>query len=412
MNEAPLADWLRRRFVIAWIAGAAMWLVWVVSVALGGGRYDYVGQLLGADHMAFYSAAHLIADGRGAHLYDYEYLSGYQAQLAGPPWNGLDAYRNPPFYALLYLPTARLDYVASVWIWTAVALLCLWFGLRGLGASNVPLAFLWSLTFYPVFATVTFGQNTLLSFGIFCLTFYLLDRGRPFAAGLAAGLLLYKPQLLLGLGLWWLFGFRRYLWCWAGLCVTGLALLAVSLIFVPNETRDFVESLPRIAKYDAFWFYNLHNPRGFGTMLFGDDKQIGNVFGMVGLVLGAIAFAWFWRRHRDDVPLTFAAAVFVTLWASPHTMVYEWALAVIPAVLLWERVPQKRDAWVVLFGVVWAVMFVATPLSEYPFRHWGFAVQISVPVLAAVAVLAARELERVRGRRLSENAEEVGAKSG
>ena len=42
-------------------------------------------------------------------------------ELIGWHWGGFEAYRNPPFYALLYLPTAGLSYYASFLIWTAIS---------------------------------------------------------------------------------------------------------------------------------------------------------------------------------------------------------------------------------------------------------------------------------------------------
>src|SRR5438874_1926342 len=95
-----------------------------------------------------------------------------------------------------------------------------------------------AVAFYPSFAVVSFGQNTFLSFGAFALVYAALVRDRRFAAGLAAGLLLYKPQLLLGLGLWWLFDVRRYWPAVIGVAVTGAILAGLSWLALPAETAD------------------------------------------------------------------------------------------------------------------------------------------------------------------------------
>jgi alpha-1,2-mannosyltransferase len=401
MNAGRLSAWLSERLLVGKLAGAALWVVWIASLVFGSSKinarderiwFDWTPQLLGADHLAFYSAAKLIQDGRGDVLYDYNALADYQSDLIGTRF--LEAYRNPPFYALLYLPTARLDYVISFWIWTAVALGLLWCGIRWLGPRRPATVFVWALCFYPVFAAVSFGQNSLLSFAALCLAFRQLDRNKPFSAGLAAGLLLYKPQLLLGLGIWWLLDFRTYWRALVGLSVTGLLLLGISLLTVRAETLTFVERLRDIANYDAFYFYNLHTPRGFWTLLLFDDKRLGRMLGWACSLIALAAFLVFWRRHRGEMPLMFAAAVFVTLWASPHTMVYDWSLVLIPAVLLWERRPQQRDQWLPLFAAGWAVLFVSTPLAQWMFEKTGAALQLSVPVLAIVAALAARVLRR------------------
>ena len=46
---------------------------------------------------------------------------GYQKSIIGWDWGGFEAYRNPPFYALLYLPTTGLSYYTSFLIWTAIS---------------------------------------------------------------------------------------------------------------------------------------------------------------------------------------------------------------------------------------------------------------------------------------------------
>jgi hypothetical protein len=373
-------------------AGAVMWVVWGVSSALGPGNLDLNGQVIGTDHSAFHTAAVLIAEGRGDVLFDYPDLPAFQARqaaLVGKP-DFLDPYRNPPVYALLYRPTAGLSYFASYAVWAVVGLLLLAGGLRLVHGPGVGRQLAWAVTFFPVFAVVSFGQNTLLSFGAFALVYAAVTRDRRFLAGLAGGLLLYKPQLLLGLGLWWLFDVRRYWPAIAGAAVTGILLTGLSWLAVPAETADWVRRLPDIAQYDRFEFYNLHNPRGFGDLLTG-SRRIGSMIGLIGLI-SAVAWLWQFRRKYRDPRLAFSAAVFATLWGSPHTMTYEWALAILPAVILWDVRPDRRVEWVRLFAVAWAVLFISTPLTKAQLGLMGVSVQVSVPVLAWVALRAERAL--------------------
>jgi hypothetical protein len=360
-------------------------------MSLGGFRHDIKGDPIGTDHIAFYSAARLINEGHGPLMYDYEFLGEYQSALVD--WRGgLDAYRNPPFYALLYTPTARLPYAASYWIWAMIGLLILALGLRVIGPSGPCSYFLWACSFYPVFATFTFGQNSLLSFGIFCAVFACLERRCRFAAGMVAGLLLFKPQLLLGIVVWWAIDCRRYWPAILGGVVTSLILTALTLGLALDETQEYIKRFRDIASYDAFELYNLHTPRGFGTLISGGNKEVGS---LVALGCGVAAIGWFvvmWRRHRDHLPIIYAAMIFLTLWASPHTMIYEWSIVLIPAVLLWERAPGHRDVWLPLFALGWVVLFISTPLTKWQWIWLGFAVQLSVPVLAFIAILVSRRL--------------------
>jgi hypothetical protein len=92
----------------------------------------------------------------------------------------------------------------------------------------------------------------------------------------------------------------------------------------------------------------------------------------------------------------FPVAVFLSLWVSPHTLVYEWALLVPAAVVLWVRFPERRDVWVCLFVAAWLVLAVSTPLAkvQIDYLKWPSIVQIAVPVLGTVGALAFRELAK------------------
>ena len=189
--------------------------------------------------------------------------------------------------------------------------------------------FVWVLSFFPVFALFGFGQNSLLSFGIFCAVFGLLQKQRRFFAGMMAGLLLFKPQLWLGIVVWWAIDCRRYWPSILGGIATSAILTAISFSVLPDETFEYIRRFPEIAKFDAFWFYLLHTPRAFGTLISFDNKEVGNWTAIVCGSAAIAGFIVFWRRHGNNLPVIYAGMIFLTLWASPHTMIYEWCIVVI-----------------------------------------------------------------------------------
>src|SRR5262245_2946266 len=155
MTYAATAQWLRERLWFGYVIGGIAWLVWIANLALGGWYKDNEGTLLGADHLAFYTPAHLIRDGRQKEMYTYGHdLHVYQQELIGWPWVGFEAYRNPPFYALLYVPTAGLSYYASFLIWTALGLGLLVLSIFLLKPARPWRVLGWAVAFYPVFAVV------------------------------------------------------------------------------------------------------------------------------------------------------------------------------------------------------------------------------------------------------------------
>ena len=397
MSYSESAHWIRGRLWIAIAAGCVPWLVWLGGIASQGGKTDIAGKPLGVDHLAFYHAARLIRDGESYRLYNYNELNDekYQQQLLGWDWNGFEAYRNPPFYALLYLPTASLPYNVSFAIWSVVSFALLALAVVLLKPERPSRAFLWALTFYPVFAVISFGQNTFISLAIFAGVYRLLCNERIFAAGLVAGLLWFKPQLLLGLFVWWAFQPRRYFSAWLGVCVTGCVLAAVSWIAVPDGSRSFLLTLRANAGFAEFGMWNVVNPKAFFALLLPGIPEAYLPLAAICSLAGVVT-AWRVKQVSGaPVAVMFPVAVFLSLWASPHALIYEWALLLSAAVVLWERFPNSRDVWLCLFALTWVALAITVPLAKSQIAAgWPVAVQLAVPVLGVVGWMAARELAR------------------
>jgi hypothetical protein len=324
-------------------------------------------------------------------------VSEYQAGLFPGRWAALEAFRNPPFYALLYLPTAGLSYPASAWIWTAVSAVALGLGVRWLGGGWAATG--WALTGVPVFAAFNYGQNSLLSFAILAASYRLLSRDHRFAAGLVAGLLWFKPPLLLGLVIWGLLDLRKLWPAAVGVVVTGAVLTLGSYPLLPDAWRGFVGSLPANAAFNNFDQWKVHTPRAFWGMLLPGVAGWPTVLWVVTAAAGVAAFVRVWRANRDDVPVLFGASTLLMLWVSPHALIYEWAVAVVPAVLWRHARPDLRGRWLVLFAAAWAVLFVSTDagmVQNWVQKRLGVEhpviVQISIPVVGWVGWRAMRLL--------------------
>ncbi|MFO0935283.1 MAG: glycosyltransferase family 87 protein [Gemmataceae bacterium] len=396
-----LAQGLAERIWLGWAAGGCLWLVWIVSVILGGGQYDAFNQLVFTDHLAFYSAASMIRDGRAAEIYDNQVMAQAQLEMVGERWqNKYEAYRNLPYYALLYVPTARYPFIISAAIWCVVSILALLAGIYWLGAASFWRTAAWLFCFYPTFASISYGQNTPLSFAVLALTFLLLRRSGCFtsldtislppqklnrslllAAGLVAGLLSFKPTLLIGLAVWGLLDFRRLWPCLAGAGVTILTLSGVSYWLIPQCWTAFFDSLANNASFDQMeWWKNL-TPRSFWRLLLGESAAIGPLT-IASSLLGVAWFFTIWRTSRSSLPTMFGATILLTLWATPHAMVYEWALLAIPAVIWWNDTSPKKNglisAWTMLFFFVGILALIGPHLSQFQLKFGPKAIHFCV----------------------------------
>ena len=63
-------------------------------------------------------------------------------------------------------------------------------------------------------------------------------------------------------------------------------------------------------------------------------------------------------------------------------MIYDWTILLIPAILFWEKRPDFRKLWKVLFALIWAATFLSGPLTFAQLKILHVAMQVSIPVLA------------------------------
>jgi len=384
------------RLSYAWLAGGALWLAWLLSLLLGAGEFDLAGQVAGTDYVQFYAAGSTLQKGEGARLYDFEYQKKLERDIVGKTFGGHHAFITPPFFAWVFVPLSLLPYMWSFAIWSLLGLACLLLSLRWIDAARPWRRFGWALVWFPVFASISFGQNSLLSLGILSLTYFLWCRDRRWLAGLACSLVLYKPQLAFGVGFLWLLQWRRDWQALAGLAVGGALLAGLSFGFLPESSRVYLELshnvLPGILRQEGFPFWHAHTPRAFWLLLMPGIPALSEALALLTAVTGIVVYFFYWRKLRFEPALLFAGAICLTLWITPHAMIYDWTLLLIPAILFWEKRPDCRGLWKVLFALIWLATLLSGPLTLAQSKILPFAVQVSIPVLTFALYNAYRNL--------------------
>ena len=73
-------------------------------------------------------------------------------------------------------------------------------------------------------------------------------------------------------------------------------------------------------------------------------------------------------------------------------MIYDWTIFLIPAILFWEKRPDCRGLWKVLFALIWTATLLNGPLTLGQMKILPFAVQVSIPVLVFVLYNAYQNL--------------------
>jgi len=377
-----------RRLKYAWIAGGMLWLAWLASILLGSGNMDLAGQVIGTDYLQFYAAGETLRQGQASELYNFEFQSQLQQSIAGPELKSFHAFITPPFFAWLFVPFTLLPYTWSFLAWALLSLLFLWVSFRLLTSGPKPTPFLWALTWFPVFAAVSFGQNSLLSLFLFSLTYWLWRKEKYMASGLMSSLLLFKPQIVLGIGILWFLGWRQNWKSLLGLALGGFALVGLSFGLLPKASLSYIDLardfLPSLIYGDQFPLWHLHSLRGFWLLLIPAQVWLAEGLSLILSLAGIAAYIQFWRRNRTDPALSFAGALCLTIWITPHAMIYDWSILLIPAFLFWQARPNLLSLWKPAYGLIWIAAFLSGPFTYGQLKILPIAFQASIPTLFIV----------------------------
>jgi alpha-1,2-mannosyltransferase len=381
----------RRRYAL--FLGAALWGGWLLSLLVGPGLLDLTGHVKGADFIEFYAAGRIVGSGQADHLYDLALQQRVEHEITAPEdWPGLHGFLNPPFFALPFVLFAHLPYLFAFALWSLLGLALLLAALVLVAHKRAARALPWVLAFVPVFAAVSYGQNTLLSLFLLALAFALLRRGRDLGAGVLLGCLLYKPQLVVVLALT-LLADRRWRACF-GLGAAGACLATISWVMSPAGARSYVafsRSFPTMLMDPGFPTWNMHSLHSFFVLLLPDLHAAAQALAVLAS-LGALA-ATRARQPRygpDGLARWFAAALWGTTLASPHVFLYDLSPLALAGVLLWpER--EEEDLWIGGAAVLWVAVLFSGPLTRVWVATMGAGVQVSVPVIAVVGYRLLRD---------------------
>jgi hypothetical protein len=413
-------DPARVRFICGALLACCVTLLLVLFATHDRGRSPFRPPR-GADFTGFYTAGttllpaspELPADAgllpaAPERLYDNAFQDRlYHALFPNLPEGKKLPYVHPPFVALFFRPFARLPYAWAFAAWTALSAALYLAGLAlvlrtcpALTAADRSLPWLLALSFEPFVVEAWMGGQ-LSAFGFFCLAlaWYCDWHGRPFASGLALGLCLYKPTLLvvllpLLLVAW---RFRTLL----GFAACGLALAGVAVVGVGGPAcLDFGERMvgfARVTSHDGTLqppLYKFVDLNSFFRLLLGEDPWRNRLLLLaVAAVPLGLLFAAGWRLDRADPDrqrLVWAAALAGTTVFNLYVGIYDTVVVVLAAALLAEvllgrpAVPGRAlpPGFTALLVVLYVVLWLTQPLA----RATGF--QLGTLVLLGLTVYA------------------------
>ena len=370
----------------------ALYLVaWISVLVQGQPPLNSSGTPIGGDYIAFHAAGRLILAGQGASLYDHAAVTRVQQELLGGRIpNFYDAYRNPPFFALVFAPFASLDLLPGFAVWSLMSVGCLAAAVLLL-VGAVPAwrprwrgLFVLVLAFAPVYFGLINGQNATVSLLLYVLLYRALKGGNWALAGLWAALGLFKPQLFF---IWPLIFIASRQWRALGVyALTSLALATVSVGMVGVDgmqawLRVLLEPEVSNAAVNAWRMVSL---KAFLDILLPDSATIAWV---VYVVLAAPILALTlraWSRRSLLLGVLWPTTVLVAVLVDPHLVDYDLTILVAAATIA---------SWQATRAVVWvtcALYFITLLRIQVSIPATPAAISFGPVAIGALALLLAR----------------------
>jgi hypothetical protein len=215
------------------------------------------------------------------------------------------------------------------------------------------------------FHLLTWGQTSGLALACFTLMFLALQRQNKFAAGLAFGLLFFKPQLgLAGFLIFLLAGEWRIL---AGASITAVSQLAVAWVYFGGAViREYFRHLydaPALFALLEPKLYQLHSLAGFWQLLGLAPRIAGAAYVFSTVLVVALAFrTW---QSAGSLEVRFAALLLASVLVAPHLTIYDLVILA-PAFLLlanWTASEYAPTIRVLLY--LCFVLPIAGPLARW-----------------------------------------------
>src|SRR5262249_14580192 len=183
------------------------------------------------------------------------------------------------------------------------------------------------------FHLIAWGQNSAIALLCFTVGYLALLGQSKWVAGLALGMLAFKPQLALGLVL--VFLLSREWKILFGAVISALVELSVGWMYYGTEVmRQYARTLLRVGSMIPLLEprpYQMHSLRAFWTLLV-PWAQLSSVLYGISMFVTVVLTAWLWRRGvRMEV--RYSAVVLASVLVAPHLTVYDLTVLA-PALLL------------------------------------------------------------------------------
>ena len=316
-----------------------------------------------------------------SHLYD---LNAQKAAVEGLGsgfyWS---PFLNPPPLVWLAAPLTVLPFSTAILVWTlvilAAAVLAWYLAAPGAGLTKAAFGLLW-IGVVPVSFGLGVGQSVALVAAAVAGCWWLAERNRPAAAGLALSLIVFKPQLAILVPLCLVVsGHGRIFGAWLAATMV-MALVSLAMLGA-NGVSSYRDALALASQWQITRSYAVSGLIGTGPQLYAAQLTV---------VAATLAAAWRWRGRGTAIPI--AAGITGSLLFTPYVGFQDFAMLVVAGWLVLRERPTQWQVGLMVVGFALlqlVVVVLAVPIIAGEILFLG--------LLLAPAAQAPRDLPGVRG---------------
>ena len=329
------------------------------------------GYIASGDFMAFYTGAMFVKEGRGQELYDLATQRAYQLELTGPPNTQWQPYINPPLLAVALTPLASLPYRYAYWTFAVLTVLA-FIGSVVLLKPKLPHLARDRLTWFttlaltaswlPLFRSMAGGQNSLFTIFLLVGLYAAWRDNRMILTGVTLGLLSYKPQFGLLLGVVFLVRGMRVALAAAG--ATAAAHYALGAVFMgtdwPLRLLDTLRVHRTLEQQIIANHFSILPTAGYSL-----PGPFALWVAAIGVASVAILCVWQARRigpTDDRFPVLYGLLICGTLLVSPHLQHYDVAILAIPTLLTVDYLLSQGRRPSLILRLLLALGFLFYPI--------------------------------------------------
>jgi hypothetical protein len=209
------------------------------------------------------------------------------------------------------------------------------------------------------------GQNNLITLLLLTSVIVLLLHKRWFIAGLLLGLLIYKPQLVVGFLIVLLL--RKKIWALVGFSLVTIALVGVVLLQHGFEPFiDYSRFMTRfVSNYQSMRIMEVSALSLLISATYSLSKNSINSIVLYSSILSSVLFAWVLSKPqtKSSPVIDYVLALLFPFITSPHLLFYDLLPLILVIILLANKVPSPN--LIVVTAITYIFPVILLVLSKF-----------------------------------------------